>query len=67
MNENAQTETDRLSLIQRLRCHIALLGPHQAERRTAKLLIEATNELERIHAAIRGSNYTPDKKYVHTQ
>ena len=40
------------SLVRRLRSHLAMLAPHQKERMTGKLLIEATEEIERLHAAI---------------
>jgi hypothetical protein len=39
-------------LVERLRNHIATMAPHQKERHTGKLLIEATEEIERLHAAI---------------
>lgn len=39
-------------LVRRLRSHIAMLAPHQKERMTGKLLIEATDEIGRLHAAI---------------
>lgn len=33
-------------LVRRLRAHIAMMAPHQKERRTGKLLIEATEIIE---------------------
>lgn len=53
---DAQTEMAQAGsvqrLIRRLHSHIAMLAPHQKERRTGMLLIEATEEIGRLHAAI---------------
>lgn len=53
---DAQTETAQAGsvqrLVRRLRSHIAMLAPHQKERMTGNLLIEATDEIGRLHAAI---------------
>lgn len=40
------------AMVRRLRNHIAMLAPHQKERVTGKLLIEATNEIERLRDAL---------------
>lgn len=52
MNDpNEQAENDRVQhLILRLRNHIAMLAPHQKERLTGKLFIEATDEIVRLYA-----------------
>lgn len=39
-------------LVRRLQNHIAMLGPHQKERMTGKLLIEATAEIQRLRDAL---------------
>jgi hypothetical protein len=39
-------------LVQRLRSHISGMAPHQKERVAGKMLIEATDEIGRLHAAI---------------
>lgn len=55
-NTDVQTETAQAGsvqrLVRRLRSHISMLAPHQKERMTGKLLIEATDEIGRLHAAI---------------
>jgi len=56
MNDNDTNRDAPASSVQRvvrrLRSHIAMLAPHQRERMTGKLLIEATDEIGRLHAAI---------------
>lgn len=39
-------------LVRRLQNHIAMLAPHQKERMTGKLLIEATAEIQRLRDAL---------------
>lgn len=39
-------------LVRRLRSHIAMMAPHQKERRTGKLLIEATEIIEMLERVL---------------